>query len=292
VNEGCEHRPVRPVHVGCWGGSAKDGDFMAQHEKFDVFGCRCATEQQQEAEDLHEDQVERAERHARDHAPARKRCHCRSDSGRVLEPHRLAGRLHGARRHRRLWSEGPCRRRVDGTTNQANSQHQGTPLRPYAAPYFWRLESGGDSMVPISPAASCRTWPGVIMAPRSQTPMIIKVCSSVRRRGASSTLACVDDYWRSPQALERKRIYRWLETVRAALDDEPRQKGRAGKRQARPFRAAVREALVHRPQWPRHVLRSPSTFTSMRPTDNHQHCGDSRRITSISSVRHPLPPAT
>jgi hypothetical protein len=81
--------------------------------------------------------------------------------------------------------------------------------------------------------------------------MIIKVCSSVRRRGASSTLACVDDYWRSPQALERKRIYRWLETVRAALDDEPRQKGRAGKRQARPFRAAVREALVHRPQWPR-----------------------------------------
>lgn len=69
---------------------------------------------------------------------------------------------------------------------------------------------------------------------------------------ASSTLSHVhDDYWGSPAAMERKRMRRWLETVRAILDDEPRQKGRAGRRQALAFRAAVREALVHRPQWPR-----------------------------------------
>jgi hypothetical protein len=61
----------------------------------------------------------------------------------------------------------------------------------------------------------------------------------------------VNDYWGSYEATERKRIYRWLETVRASLEDEPRQKGRAGRRQAPAFRGAVREALVHRPQWPR-----------------------------------------
>lgn len=51
--------------------------------------------------------------------------------------------------------------------------------------------------------------------------------------------------------MERKRVQRWLETVRVIMEDEPRQKGRAGRRQAPLFRAAVREALVHRPQWPR-----------------------------------------
>lgn len=50
--------------------------------------------------------------------------------------------------------------------------------------------------------------------------------------------------------MERKRFDRWLATVRVILDEEPRQKGRAGSRQAQPFRNAAREAIRQRPQWP------------------------------------------
>ncbi|MDX6362753.1 MAG: hypothetical protein QOC85_1763 [Streptomyces sp.] len=51
--------------------------------------------------------------------------------------------------------------------------------------------------------------------------------------------------------MERKRLARWLETVRVIFDGEPHQKSQAGRRQAVPFRNAVREELVHRPRWPR-----------------------------------------
>lgn len=61
----------------------------------------------------------------------------------------------------------------------------------------------------------------------------------------------MDDYWRSPEALERKRLDRWLRTARAALDREPRQKGRLGRREARPFRDAIREAVAHQSDWPK-----------------------------------------
>jgi hypothetical protein len=52
-----------------WGvGSAERGDLIAEDEQLDVFGSRCAAEQQQSAEKSIEDQVGEAYRHVRDHA--------------------------------------------------------------------------------------------------------------------------------------------------------------------------------------------------------------------------------
>jgi len=61
----------------------------------------------------------------------------------------------------------------------------------------------------------------------------------------------VEGYWASAEAIERQRFDRWLRTVRAIVDQEPRQKGRAGRRESQPFRAAVREAITLTPDWPK-----------------------------------------
>ena len=37
-DEGGEHGSVGPVQAWSWVGAAQDGDFVAQHEEFDVLG--------------------------------------------------------------------------------------------------------------------------------------------------------------------------------------------------------------------------------------------------------------
>jgi len=61
----------------------------------------------------------------------------------------------------------------------------------------------------------------------------------------------VEGYWASAEAIERQRFDRWLQTVRVTVDQEPRQKGPAGRREAQPFRAAVREAITLKHDWPK-----------------------------------------
>jgi hypothetical protein len=58
-----EHRWVRPVQVGLGVGCAQHGDFVTQHQEFDVLGLRRAAEQQQQVHKLEEDQVEQAQGH-------------------------------------------------------------------------------------------------------------------------------------------------------------------------------------------------------------------------------------
>ncbi len=74
---------------------------------------------------------------------------------------------------------------------------------------------------------------------------------AVRAEGSYETLTPVQGYWASAEAIERQRFDRWLRTVRVTVDQEPRQKGRAGRREAQPFRAAVREAITLKRDWPK-----------------------------------------
>jgi hypothetical protein len=53
-----EHRSIRPIQTGLRIGSAQHGDFMPQHEKFDVLGRRRAPKQHQQIQKVEEDQVE------------------------------------------------------------------------------------------------------------------------------------------------------------------------------------------------------------------------------------------
>jgi hypothetical protein len=53
-----EDRSIRPVQARCRVGSAQHGDFVAQHQEFDVLGRRRAAEQQQEVQQLQEDQIQ------------------------------------------------------------------------------------------------------------------------------------------------------------------------------------------------------------------------------------------
>jgi hypothetical protein len=41
-----EHRSIHPVQARCRVGSARHGDFVTQHQEFDILGCRPAAEQQ------------------------------------------------------------------------------------------------------------------------------------------------------------------------------------------------------------------------------------------------------
>ena len=63
-HEGGEHGPVGPVQAWSWVGAAQDGDFVAQHEEFDVLGGGRSGHQQEQPEHLLEDQVEQPQRHA------------------------------------------------------------------------------------------------------------------------------------------------------------------------------------------------------------------------------------
>ena len=62
--KGGEHGAVRPVQAWTWVGAAQHGDFVAQHEELDVLGGGRAARQQDQPEDLAEDQIQQAERHA------------------------------------------------------------------------------------------------------------------------------------------------------------------------------------------------------------------------------------
>jgi hypothetical protein len=42
-----EHRAIRPVQARCRVGSAQHGDFVTQHQEFDILGRRRAAEQEQ-----------------------------------------------------------------------------------------------------------------------------------------------------------------------------------------------------------------------------------------------------
>lgn len=61
----------------------------------------------------------------------------------------------------------------------------------------------------------------------------------------------MDDYWRSPEAMRRKFGDRQLRTARAIVDQEPRLKSWAGKAEASLFRAAVREDIALKTEWPK-----------------------------------------
>ena len=63
-----EHGSVGPVQARPRVGSTQYRDLVAQDEQLDVLGRRRAAEQHQPAEEPAEDQIEQAERHARDHA--------------------------------------------------------------------------------------------------------------------------------------------------------------------------------------------------------------------------------
>ena len=53
-----EDRSIRPVQARYRGGSAQHGDFVAQHQEFDVLRRRRAAEQQREVQQLQEDQIQ------------------------------------------------------------------------------------------------------------------------------------------------------------------------------------------------------------------------------------------
>jgi len=85
-----EHRSIRPVQARPRVGSAQHGDFVAQHQEFDVLGCRRAAEQQQQVHKLEEDQVEQTQRHGTimPRPPSSPTMQLRG-TGRLLKPHRL-----------------------------------------------------------------------------------------------------------------------------------------------------------------------------------------------------------
>jgi hypothetical protein len=64
LDEGGKDGTVRPAQARSWVVAAQHGDFVAQHEELDVLGGGRAARQQAQPEDLAEDQVQQAERHA------------------------------------------------------------------------------------------------------------------------------------------------------------------------------------------------------------------------------------
>jgi hypothetical protein len=86
LDEGGEDCPVGPVQAWSWVGAAQDGDLVAQHEEFDVFGGGRAAHQQDQSEHLPEDRVEQPQRHV-GIMPTRG-SPLVSDPGAVLTPHR------------------------------------------------------------------------------------------------------------------------------------------------------------------------------------------------------------
>jgi hypothetical protein len=57
-----EDRSVCPVQAGLGVGSAQHGDFVTQHQEFDVLGRRRAAEQQHQVQQTQEDQIWQAQR--------------------------------------------------------------------------------------------------------------------------------------------------------------------------------------------------------------------------------------
>ena len=58
-----ENGSVGPVHAWSWVGAAQDGDLVARHEQFDVFGGGRADRELDQPEYLPEDQVQQSQRH-------------------------------------------------------------------------------------------------------------------------------------------------------------------------------------------------------------------------------------
>lgn len=66
-----------------------------------------------------------------------------------------------------------------------------------------------------------------------------------------TTLLPVNDYWQSPEAMERKWRDRWLQTARPIVEQEPRQKRSTSRRMAAEFRHRVRTEVATGPGWPK-----------------------------------------
>ncbi|MGH3798218.1 MAG: hypothetical protein ACRDR6_16930 [Pseudonocardiaceae bacterium] len=56
-----EDRAICPVQAGLGVGSAQHGDFVTQHQEFDVLGRRRAGEQHQQVQQAQEDQIQQAQ---------------------------------------------------------------------------------------------------------------------------------------------------------------------------------------------------------------------------------------
>jgi hypothetical protein len=81
---------IRPVQAGLGVDSAQHGDFVTQHEKFDVFRRRRAAQQRQQIQNVEEDQVEQTQRHSARSCSEKLNMQITRSSGvgRLLEPHR------------------------------------------------------------------------------------------------------------------------------------------------------------------------------------------------------------
>jgi hypothetical protein len=66
-DEGCQHRPVSPIHAWSGVGSAEHGDLVTQHQELDVLGRGRASQQRDQPEHLQEDQMQQPQRHGGDH---------------------------------------------------------------------------------------------------------------------------------------------------------------------------------------------------------------------------------